>query len=241
MTIRNEPSILQHMHIHSVEIFTPHLGRLSAFYRDLLQLPVVKHISGSHLEVQIGKTRLAINQDDKVPAGHYHFAFDIPENQFQAGFHWLKQRAQPIASASGQILFPSENWNSDSVYFKDQDGNILELIARHNQPNSSMADFSVHSLLSISEFGIASEDVPRTVTHLSENLSVQVYDGAGSQRFTAVGDEQGLLIIVQRGRVWMPDTGKSAEYVPFKLDALNKQGRIFQISAPPYPFEIQPV
>lgn len=228
------------MLIHSVEIFTPHLERSAPFYRDLLQLPVLKYRTDSHLEVQIGSTRLAVVQNDKIPLGNYHFAFDIPQNQFQAGFHWLEQRVQPIASASGQILFPSnDDWNSDSVYFKDEDGNILELIARHNQPNNSTADFSVHSLLSISEFGIASDDVPRTVTYLSESLSIQVYDDAGSQRFTAVGDEHGLLIIVQRGRVWMPDAGKSVGYVPFTLQAINMKGKVFHISAPAYPIEIQ--
>jgi len=227
------------MLINFVEIFTPHLKRLAVFYQDLLQLPVIKYRPDSRLEVQIGSTQLALVQHDEVPAGHYHFAFDIPENQFPEGLSWLEQRIQPAASATGQILFPSENWNSDSVYFQDKDGNILELIARHNQPTSSMADFSAHSLLSISEFGIASEAVPQTVAILNESMSVQVYDGADSQRFTAVGDEQGLLIIVQRGRVWMPDSGRPAEYVPFNLQAINKQGRIFQISAPTYPLEIR--
>lgn len=44
-----------------------------------------------------------------------------------------------------------------------------------------------------------------------------IYDGAGSDTFTALGDEHGLFIIVKRGRIWFPDTGIPAELVPLKV------------------------
>lgn len=232
------------MLIELVEIFTPDLDHLTAYYRDVLKLPVVSHQSGEHLEIQAGRTRLWFRQQPGSPglnpAGYYHFAFDIPENQFSEAFHWLEQRTQLAANASGQVRFHSERWNADSVYFQDPDGNILELIARHNQPNHSRETFSAQSLLSLSEFGLASQDVQKTVADLEDQLSVQPYDGAGSQEFTAVGDELGLLIVVRCERVWMPDTGKPADYIPFRLQVRSGQGRGFQLTAPEYPFEFQP-
>jgi hypothetical protein len=96
----------------------------------------------------------------------------------------------------------------------------------------------VSSLLSISEFGLAVEDVPAAVQTLSAALTESVYDGAGSQEFTALGSEFGLMILVRRGRVWMPGTGKAAQPVPFRLQVCNRQERSFEIFAPPYPFAI---
>ena len=35
--------------------------------------------------------------------------------------------------------------------------------------------------------------------------------------FTPVGDEQGLFVVVKRGRMWFPDTGKAAELLPITV------------------------
>ena len=48
-----------------------------------------------------------------------------------------------------------------SIY--DADKNIVELIARHNQPTASQSPFSGKSLVSISEIGLVTQDVMETV------------------------------------------------------------------------------
>ena len=226
------------MNFSSLELWCANLPDLHAFYAQLLGLPVVES-SPERLTLQVGQSRLTFHQAAKTVAGRHHLAFDIPENQFDAAFAWLKIRVTPAAGADGRIIFDFTHWNATSVYFWDPAGNILELIARHNQPNAAHEDFSAASLVSISEFGVALEDVRLSVQEVMGKLGVSVYDGAGSDTFSAVGDEQGLLIMVKRGREWMPNAGFPAEFYPFILQVKTQSGQVYTLSAPPFPFVIR--
>ena len=68
-----------------------------------------------------------------------------------------------IADTDGTIVFDSQNWNAHQVYFRAPQGNILELIARHELLNASQAEFSRRSFLNISEIGLTCDDVPSLV------------------------------------------------------------------------------
>jgi len=69
-------------------------------------------------------------------------------------------------------------------------------------------------VLNISEIGVAAENVAEQVAAIQARTGAPVYRGPGSDTFAQVGDEHGLLIVVQRGRIWFPDTGKPAEHLP---------------------------
>jgi catechol-2,3-dioxygenase len=191
------------MHIQELSLLTGDLTAQAAFYREVLRLPIEQ--SDDALRVQVGRSRLHFSPKPGW-AGVYHLAFDVPENQLEAACAWLDQRADLIA-LNGETRFHSEGWNADMVYFYDAAGNILEFIARHNQPNASALPFSEHSLLAITEIGLGTRDVRGTVNQLTEALGLRVYDGAGSSSFSAVGDEQGLFIVVDHERSWFPGTG----------------------------------
>jgi catechol 2,3-dioxygenase-like lactoylglutathione lyase family enzyme len=227
------------MLLKTIGLYTPNLADLTPFYTQVLELPVLSQ-DATRLDCQAGRSTLILHQSDEAAPGHYHFAFDVPENQFQPAVDWLQQRTPLAANREGRVLFMFSSWNSDSVYFKDPDGNILEFIARHNQPTAASVEFTARSLVAVSEVGLACPDVPAAVAALGEQLEASAYDGAGSDEFTAVGDENGLLIVVRQGRVWMPGTGKPAIMLPLRLEIENAGGRIFELSAPPYPFQVQP-
>jgi hypothetical protein len=93
--------------------------------------------------------------------------------------------------------------------------------------------FDERSILSISEIGLASDDVIATVAQL-QGAAMPIYDGAGSDTFAAVGDEHGLLIVVSRGRIWFPETGTPADLVPLKAVVSLGSGATAVISGPPY-------
>ena len=44
------------------------------------------------------------------------------------------------------------------------------------------------------------DDVPATVTHLRSALALESYRG-GSAEFAALGDEEGLVLVMRRGRI----------------------------------------
>ena len=153
--------------------------------------------------------------------GKYHFAFNIPENQFEHAVLWLQQYAPLLPDHSGETVFFSEAWNAHNCYFYDAEGNILELIARHSLVNAS-SDFSADSLENISEIGIACDDFAALSTTLEADIGARLYQWSGSDSFMPIGDENGLLIIVKPGRIWFPDTGIPALHVPLHVELENE-------------------
>ena len=103
----------------------------------------------------------------------------------------------------GADQFHFETWNADAVYFFDPAGNVVELIARHNLRNASKKPFSGDSILCISEIAYPVEDVTLFCQHLKAELKLKLYSG-DEKNFAALGDEDGLVIVVPVGRHWYP-------------------------------------
>jgi catechol 2,3-dioxygenase-like lactoylglutathione lyase family enzyme len=212
------------MKINELEILTTDLSGQQYFYGEVLQLPVSMGGSGNTIEVQAGLTRLVFRQAPPKWAGVYHFAFNIPENQYEEARDWLTRRVALIADNEGRTEFHFENWNADAFYFYDQAGNILEFIARHTLDNASDMPFSSHSILSVSEIGVGTHDVPSMVEALQGQHGITPYGGEPGEEFAAVGDEEGLFIVVRLGRIWMPETGIEAGAYPVSVNITTPSG-----------------
>jgi catechol 2,3-dioxygenase-like lactoylglutathione lyase family enzyme len=190
------------MLISQVELPVSDAEQVAVFYRDVLGLPV--RAAGHAVEVQIGPTTLVLRRQEVMP-GAYHCAITIPGDRFDQAKDWLRQRVA-LLERDGQDEFRlGAPWNSQSVYFTGPDGIILELIARHDLPAASSGPFASTDLLRISEVGLAVPDVPLAVSHLRETLRLPVF-GTAAADFTPLGDPNGLLIVVRRGRPWFPTT-----------------------------------
>lgn len=195
------------MKILEVEIRTPDLPRARAFYAGVLGLPVTDE-SETHLAVEIGGSRLTLRAGET--SGVYHLAFNVPENRFPEARDWARSLDIPfLPDPDGNETFWFESWDADALYFADPDGNILESIARHTLPDSRREGFEI---LSISEVAVATEDVPALV----EELGLPRYKN-GDDEFQAVGDEEGLLILVKAGRLWFPSRTRPAAVLPFAV------------------------
>ena len=112
------------MQILSLQLATQNLSAQRAFYAKRLGLPVTTLDGG--VEVQVGATRLIFTQAEADFEGSYHFAFNIPENQFPQAKVWLSKRIPLLKDEKGNDEFHSQTWNATSLYFKDAAGNILE-------------------------------------------------------------------------------------------------------------------
>ncbi len=196
------------MRIHELRLPTTDLPAQLAFYRDVLSLPIVAS-TAEHFAVQAGTTRLIFTAEgDAAPV--YHFAFNVPRNQFASARAWIEARVPLILDANGAPTWHSDGWNADILYFYDPAGNILEFIARQTLDDERPAPFTSDDIQCISEIGLAVDDVQAAVADLSTRLLLPVYDGAGSDSFSALGDEHGLLIVVRKGRAWYPTQDRVA-------------------------------
>jgi catechol-2,3-dioxygenase len=209
---RNPMQILQ------LTLNSPDPDAQGDFFAQHFGLPVERETG--RVTIPIGNSRLSFVQGDFPARAHY--AFDIPENQFAEATAWLRERLPIEADETGTWHYPSADWNSDTVYFYDADKNIVELIARHNQPTASQSPFSGKSLVSISEIGLVTNNVMETVDYLKQNLGLNVWRGEGSDTFTAVGDEDGLMIVTLEGRAWRPEnSGAKPAVIQLKLGGIE--------------------
>ena len=219
------------MNITYLELLTRDLPVQWDFYGNLLELPV--KLSARSLEVPAGNTSLVFTQAHSDFDGAYHFAFNIPENQFQAAKGWMSNRIPLLYDETGKDEFASESWNSNSVYFKDAAGNVLEFIARHHLKNAVLGDFESQQILNISEIGLPSKDVIAFANELCNKLSLSVFQQEPSESFTPVGDDHGLLIVPIQDRIWIPNSGVPAKLLPVKVVG-EAGGTAWEVRGVPY-------
>ncbi len=169
------------------------------FYRDVLQLPQQGNA------IRIGWSTLECVQAQQ-PVGSVHLAFNVAPSRFEAAAQWIGARATLLADPQGRRQFELGGvWQSQSVYFAGPDGAVLELIARNalQQTTTGQGDFHGEELLCLSEIGLPSSNVEVVTRSLAHHFGMQPFAPA-VEGFVALGDDQGLLIVVDQARRWFP-------------------------------------
>ena len=210
------------MQIKRLILQTSALKKLTDFYIKLMELPV--HLSGDkEITIKIGSTELVFQQ---APAAEpfYHFAINIPANKIEEAKNWLNDRVELIwiEQYKGDIA-DFVNWHAKSLYFYDPAGNILELIARFDLNNETDEQFSSAQMLSISEVGFVfnEDELNKRTESLLQRYDLSYFDKQPPlPQFRAVGDDEGLFIIVPNYRNWFP-TSKPAVIFPMEIEFEN--------------------
>lgn len=218
------------MNFLDIRLKTNDLEKIKLFYHNQFNLPITKE-SEAEISFQIGTTALTFEKSN-LQNPVYHYAINIPKNQFAAACDWLRKRVETIVHEGSDLVdFP--NWNAEAIYFYDAAGNIGELIARHNLPNDSEIPFSEKSLLNISEIGLPTENVVELSTLLNQKLSLETYV-SGGETFNPLGTENGLFICVALNRVWFPT---AVEAINFPVKAILKSENKVKFEYGNYRFE----
>lgn len=205
---------------------------LEEFYLRQLGLRLVER-TANRLCVQAGRTKLCF---EAGAATQYHLAFNIPPDQFAAAKIWIANRTALIRTSAGNDEIPFPAWNAHALYFYDPAGNVLEFIARHNLPAGGDVPFGALSIRCVSEVGMVVPDVVGTANLLNQRLDLPVFDGEGSATFCAMGDEDGLFIIVPPGREWFPETDVISGVSP--VTVVLDQPESFDYTLPDLPYRI---
>lgn len=136
----------------------------------------------------------------------YHFAFNVRPDQLDDAVKWAEQSGAELLDneeRKGKLVdFPA--WRARSVYFFDPAGNIVELIARAALPRAGNAPkFSANSLLGVSEIGLVCDDVAAMREWITMSHGIGAFlRQESSDLFTALGDDEGLLLLVPKKRPW---------------------------------------
>lgn len=206
------------MKIGKLTIFTSQLQEQLKFYRDNLQMEI-RNQSEEHFNLIAGYSVLEFRQREKSTP--YHIAFHIPDKQEEEALRWLKERVSILKSNSDEIIDFS-NWDAKSVYFYDEDKNVIEFISRGHLNKPESAIFSGKSIVGISEIGIPTENIQEKFDFLQQNCSLEIFDGS-FERFCAIGDPQGLFITINKNmKDWFP-TGDKAFSSDFEIEFTHKE------------------
>ncbi len=206
------------MKIRHVGLKTECLDDLRRFYGETLAIPLADEREDG-FSLRIGASVLEFRRGDAPP---YHFAINIPSNLFDVARVWLAARVPLLRVPDGGDTMHWRAWNAHACYFRDPDGNIGELIARHNLAgdgapvDGSAFDPAIH-LRGISEIGLALADVSASCRLIEEGLGLPVWDAGDGVRFRALGGERGLLICVKREHAWFPTSDVRAEPAPLSV------------------------
>ena len=180
-------------------------------------------INEKEIIINIGNSELVFSEANQAEP-FYHFAINIPSDKIEEARTWLSSKVKLLWMDDYKSdIAEFTNWHARSVYFYDPAGNILELIARFDLNNVSDDPFSSKQFLSISEVGLAfeKEKFETSSAELLSNYSLSYFSKQPPlPQFRAIGDDEGLFILVPEHRNWYP-TDKPAGLFPMRVEFEN--------------------
>jgi len=199
------------MLIKEIKLLTNNLAETKFFYHQILGFPIIIQ-EKNFISFQAGFSLLTF-QEGKEKNPVYHFAFNIPCNKIEEALHWLELKTEIIKADGETEIVDFNNWNAKAVYFLDNNGNILELIARSDMKNEDNKEFTSNSFISISEMAIVIDNVVKTATDLIQSLNISYFEKQKpAEEFAALGDDNGLFILSKAGRNWFLTDSPSQKY-----------------------------
>src|SRR5690606_22396291 len=197
--------------IKSATLYTNNLKALRRFYVNILELDLTES-TAEQFTFRIGESHLTFKQTDQ-PA-FYHFAINIPGNQFSMMKYWITDRITlNREEGRDEVYFPS--FDADSMYFEDPAGNIVELIGRRKR--DLFGDLTKESFLNISEISMTTPHVVEVGDQL-QDLGIPLRNGTevNPDELNFLGRGDTFIVLVPPGRKWY-FSKKNAETFPLEM------------------------
>ncbi len=188
------------MKIKELTLFSTNIQKQKQFYSEILEFELVLDTT-EKIAFKIGESMLSFQYKKDVKPSHV--AFNIPTNLVDQAFNWLQKRVE-ILDYQGTVITSFERWNAKAIYFYDADKNIMEFIARKDLNIESNKSFSPSELISISEMAIATDNIESIYNTINAIKPISIYGGDFS-RFCALGNDEGLFILIDKNKKkWYP-------------------------------------
>jgi len=211
------------MDIRQVQLATRSLADTARFYE---RLGCSVEIVDATARIMVGSTLLVFRELPEM-TGALHLAITIPTGAFDAAKAWIAGLTTVLGTDDQDEFEGPPNWNSRSVYFEGPDQQLLELIERRDLESGARragdgsgtgtGTGTVVPLVSVSEVGIPVPDVLGAVEAL-RRAGLEPYANPPGESFAAVGDVDGLVILVSPDRRWFPTGDRSPSSAPVVID-----------------------
>ncbi len=113
-------------------LYVSDLEATKEFYHDKLGLPLITLVKNRHVFFRAGSSVLlcfiaeTTKQEERLPPhygeGQLHFAFEVPENQYEV---WKEKVQKAGIKIEQEMLWRA---NIKSFYFRDPDGHLAEIV-----------------------------------------------------------------------------------------------------------------
>lgn len=199
------------MNILEIQLLSTDIPQTKKFYTEILGMEIL-YADDLSVKFSAGLSTLVFKKATNDNP-FYHFAFNIPANKFEEAHSWATERLQLLPVTSTSTVADFKNWNAKALYFYDNNQNIVEFIARYGLENNSDRPFDGSSIFSISEIGIVTDDAKAYSEKMIEEYDLNFFSKQPPQEdFAAIGDDNGLFIVVNDKRNWYPTRKPSGKY-----------------------------
>ena len=205
------------MEIKRLTLQTDKLEIMKEFYTQCLGFSLYGE-SQESFQIRVGTSVLEFTDKDVTREPYYHYALNIPANQFQEAKEWLKGKTTLLLE-DGEDEADFSFWPALSCYFEDPAGNIVELIARYKANPINESPFSVNNILNISEIGLVVKDATRVGEQLK---AIGIFESGGdpitnsSLNFMQDNRNGVFMLLTSTDRRWLFSEKKSKIY-PLKI------------------------
>jgi len=208
-------------------MYASNFGATKQFYLANLQFPLLSE-EADRFTMNVGETAVTFIKAHLNEKPFYHFAFDIPSNQFEEAKAWTKGKVT-LSQEQGEDDVYFEGIDAKSIYFEDPAGNIVEFICRLSDAGHSAVPFTASSLQKVSEMSIVVKDKLKSVPAFHEvSIFERDHNEISAQGLTFMGarEDASYLLFVNEGRTWF-FSSKNAEVFP--LEVLLADGVMLKI------------
>ncbi|REJ10957.1 hypothetical protein [Halobacillus trueperi] len=191
------------MEIESVILKAREIDSMRRFYIDLLNFTEIERQEGC-LSIKVGHSVLQFLEEKEARKPFYHFAFNIPSNQFQEAKDWVREKVS-LNTENDRDEIEFERLGGRSFYITDPAGNIVEFIAREQSPGQA-GPFCMQTLLNISEMSLTVSHVLKAGEELQRiGLTSRDNDPINRAYLNFMGDDGSdcYLLLVEPGRRWI--------------------------------------
>jgi hypothetical protein len=205
------------MYLKEIKLYTAHLQELFYFYYETLGLNC--ELTGNELQIRTRDSLIRFEKSVADNDPYYHFAFNIPSNEIEEAYIWLKESIK-LLWIEDYKSFIEDSAAGMQNHFIDPGGNVAEFISRFDLCDIAEESFSAALIRNVSEIGLVfpatsyNEQVNQLQSAWSPSYFIKQKPLA---EFRAIGDDEGLFICVPEHRSWYPLKDKPAFLYPMEV------------------------